>query len=124
MKEKSLKINAFLNGFRSILNLLFPLVTFPYVSRVLQADGIGKFNFSNSIVSYFLLIAALGITNYAVREGAKLRDIRKEFSQFASQIFTINLVSTLVAYIFLKICKSIKLPFLFSVYKFFLQLLE
>ena len=101
MKEKSLKINAFLNGFRSILNLLFPLVTFPYVSRVLQADGIGKFNFSNSIVSYFLLIAALGITNYAVREGAKLRDIREEFSQFASQIFTINLVSTLVAYILL-----------------------
>lgn len=102
--KKSLKLNAILNGFRSILNLLFPLITFPYVSRVLQADGIGKYNFSNSVVSYFLLIAALGITNYAVREGAKLRDNREKFSAFASQIFTINLVSTLVAYILLFTC--------------------
>lgn len=104
MKRKSLKLNAILNGFRSILNLLFPLITFPYVSRVLQADGIGKYNFSNSIVSYFLLIAALGINNYAVREGAKLRDDRKKFSYFASQIFTINLISTLLAYVLLFIC--------------------
>lgn len=100
-KKKSLKINAVLNGFRSILNLLFPLITFPYVSRILQADGIGKYNFSNSIVSYFLLIAALGVTNYAVREGAKLRDNREKFSTFASQVFTINLVSTLAAYVLL-----------------------
>lgn len=102
--KKSLKLNAILNGFRSILNLLFPLITFPYVSRVLQANGIGKYNFSNSIVSYFLLIAALGITNYAVREGAKLRDNREQFSSFASQIFTINLVSALAAYILLFVC--------------------
>lgn len=102
--KKSLKLNALLNGFRSILNILFPLVTFPYVSRILQADGIGKYNFSNSIVSYFLLIAALGITNYAVREGAKLRDDREKISHFASQLFTINLLSTLVAYILLFIC--------------------
>ena len=100
-KKKSLKINAVLNGFRSILNLLFPLITFPYVSRILQADGIGKYNFSNSVVSYFLLIAALGITNYAVREGAKLRDNREKFSIFASQVFTINLFSTLAAYVLL-----------------------
>ncbi|WP_438059311.1 flippase [Streptococcus ruminicola] len=104
MKEKSLKLNAVLNGFRSILNLIFPLVTFPYVSRVLRADGIGKYNFSNSVVSYFLLIAALGITNYAVREGAKLRDDREKFSIFASQVFTINFISTLVAYILLFMC--------------------
>lgn len=101
MKKKSLGLNAFLNGLRSVLNLLFPLVTFPYVSRVLQASGIGKYNFANSIVSYFLLIAALGITNYAVREGAKLRDNREQISKFASQVFTINLVSTFAAYLLL-----------------------
>ena len=71
MKYKSLKINALLNSFRSILNILFPIITFPYVSRVLQVKGIGIYNFSNSVISYFLLIAALGINTYAIREGAK-----------------------------------------------------
>lgn len=101
MKKKSLGVNAFLNGFRSVLNLLFPLITFPYVSRILQASGTGKYNFANSIVSYFLLIAALGITNYAVREGAKLRDDRQKISEFASQVFTINMISTLISYVLL-----------------------
>lgn len=93
MKKKSLGINAFLNSLRSILNILFPIITFPYVSRVLQVKGIGIYNFSNSIVSYVSLIAALGISTYAVREGAKIRDNIHEISQFASEIFTINIFS-------------------------------
>lgn len=101
MKKKSLGLNAALNGFRNVLNLFFPLITFPYVSRVLQAEGIGKYNFANSVISYFLLIAALGISNYSVREGAKLRDDRKKISDFASQVFTINLISTILSYILL-----------------------
>lgn len=104
MKKKSLGINAFLNSLRSILNILFPIITFPYVSRVLQVKGIGIYNFSNSIVSYFSLIAALGISTYAVREGAKIRDNIHEISQFASEIFTINIFSTLISYILLFLC--------------------
>lgn len=76
MKTKSIKLNAVLNGFRNVLNILFPIITFPYVSRVLLVKGIGIYNFSNSIVSYFLLIAGLGINTYAIREGARLRDNR------------------------------------------------
>lgn len=101
MKNKSLGLNAFLNGLKSVLNLLFPLITFPYVSRVLEVRGIGIYNYSNSIVSYFLLIAALGISAYAIREGAKYRDNRKQISEFASEIFTINMWSTIIAYILL-----------------------
>ena len=71
IKTKSIKRNALLNGIRTILNLLFPLITFPYVSRTLSVDEIGKYNFSYSIVSYFLMIAALGIDKYAIREGSK-----------------------------------------------------
>ena len=74
MKRKSMGLNAALNGIRSVLNILFPIITFPYVSRILQVKGIGIYNFSNSVVSYFLLIAALGVSNYAVREGARIRD--------------------------------------------------
>lgn len=101
MRKKSLGVNALLNGLRSALNLIFPLITFPYVSRVLSVDGMGIYNFSNTYVNYFVLIAGLGVATYAVREGAKYRDNEEEISEFASQIFTINMVSTLIAYILL-----------------------
>ncbi len=104
MKQKSLALNAFLNGFRSILNIIFPLITFPYVSRKLTVDGIGIYNFSNSIISYFLMIAALGISNYAIREGARYRNNKKQIELFSSEMFTINMASTLIAYILLFLC--------------------
>ena len=91
-KTKSLGLNAILNSLQSLLNLIFPLITFPYISRTLSVDGVGKYNFANSIVNYFILLAALGISVFAVREGAKLRDNREEFSLFASRIFTINII--------------------------------
>lgn len=102
--KKSIKSNAILNGFRTILNLIFPLITFPYISRTLSVAGIGKYNFSSSIVSYFLLIAALGIDRYAVREGTKYRDNRKKISEFVSQVFTINIVLTIASYLLLLVC--------------------
>jgi O-antigen/teichoic acid export membrane protein len=100
-KAKSIKTNAVLNSVRTILNLLFPLITFPYVSRVLSVDELGKYNFSSSIISYFLLLAALGIDKYAVREGTKYRDDKEKIGQFASEVFSINIVSTIVSYGFL-----------------------
>lgn len=101
MKNKSLGVNALLNGLRSALNLVFPLITFPYVSRILSVDGMGIYNFSNTYINYFLLIAGLGIATYAVREGAKYRDEKEKIKIFSSQVFTINLISTVIAYILL-----------------------
>lgn len=103
-KKKSLGINALLNGFRTLLNLIFPLITFPYVSRVLQVENIGKYNFALSVNQYFLLIAALGISTYAIREGTKFRENKKQFNDFASEVFSINIVSTLVAYLLMFFC--------------------
>lgn len=102
-ETKSLKFNAFVNGLRTILNLLFPLVTFPYISRVLSVEEIGKYNFSDSIVSYFLLIAALGINQYAVREGTRFRNSQLSIDQFASKVFSVNIISTGVSYVALGI---------------------
>ena len=101
MKRKSLGLNAFLNGLRSVLNLFFPLITFPYVSRILSVSGIGIYNFSNTYVGYFVLIASLGIATYAVREGAKYRNDKNKISKFASQVFSINILATIVAYLLL-----------------------
>lgn len=101
MKKRSLGANAILNGMRSVLNLIFPLITFPYVSRVLSVSGMGIYNFSTTYINYFILIAGLGIATYAVREGAKYRDDKEKISIFSSQIFSINMFSTLIAYILL-----------------------
>lgn len=98
MKKKSLTINAFLNGLRSITNLIFPLITFPYVSRILSVNGMGKCSFSMTYINYFVLISGLGIATYGVREGAKYRDNRVKIGRFASQIFTINMWSTVISY--------------------------
>lgn len=104
MKKPSLALNAFLNGLRSVLNILFPLITFPYVSRKLTVSGIGVYNFSDSIVNYFLLIAGLGINVYAMREGAKYRNNKKEIEKFSSEVFTINIFSTIISYLLLFLC--------------------
>ena len=101
MKRKSLGVNALINSIRSVVNLIFPLITFPYVSRILSVNGMGIYNFSSTYVGYFLLLAGLGIYTYAIREGAKFRNDREKMSQFASQVFTINIVSTLIAYVLL-----------------------
>ena len=101
MKKKSLGINALLNGLRSALNLIFPLITFPYVSRVLSVEGIGIYNFSYIYVNYFLLLAGLGIATYAVREGAKYRNDKRKISTFSSEVFSINIISTIIAYLLL-----------------------
>ena len=100
-KEKSLKINASLNIAKQLCQVLFPLVSIPYVTRVLGADGYGIFSYGNSIVSYFVLIAALGINTYAVREGVAVRNDKEKLERFVSEIFTINTISTCISYLLL-----------------------
>ena len=98
MKEKNIKVNAVLNMIKTISSIIFPLITFPYVSRVLMPENIGKVNFGSSFVSYFSLIASLGITTYAIRECSAKRDDKNELSKTASQIFSINVITTIIAY--------------------------
>ena len=100
-KYRSMGINAFLNAVKSGLSIIFPLITYPYAFRILHAEGIGRVDYASSIISYFTMIASLGISTYAVREGAKVRDNRKEFQRLSSQIFSINLFTTLFAYLLL-----------------------
>lgn len=93
--------NAFYNTIKSVSSILFPLITFPYITRVLLIDNIGKINFGNSIISYFSLFASLGITTYAIRECAKCRDDKDELSSVASEILSINIITTIVSYFLL-----------------------
>lgn len=99
MKEKSIKYNFIFNFIRVLTNVLFPLITMPYLARVLQPENIGKVEFSNSIIQYFILIASLGIPIYGIREIAKVRDNEEKISQTLSELFIINLIMTALSYI-------------------------
>lgn len=92
------KKNTLFNTIKSVFGIIYPLITFPYISRVLQTENVGKINFSNSVVSYFSLIASLGVTTYAVRECSKYREDKDKLGETASQILSINIWSTLIAY--------------------------
>ncbi|KAB7671692.1 flippase [Bacillus sp. B1-b2] len=98
-KEKSIKINIALNLTRNIMKILFPLISFPYVSRVLGADGLGKVSFAQSFIGFFTLFAGLGIFAYAIREGSKLKNDKEKLGKFSTEMVIINTVSSVVTYI-------------------------
>lgn len=89
---------------RTACQVIFPLITFPYVSRVLHVENIGIYNFCQSVISYFLLLAGLGISTYAIREGARYRDDEEKMALFASEVFSINFISTVLSYLILGAC--------------------
>lgn len=86
-----------------MLTLITPLITTPYLSRVLGADGIGVYSFTASIVAYFTMFAALGTLTYGNREISYLQDDRKARTQMFWEIELLSIITTLislVAYIF------------------------
>lgn len=96
--SKSLKKNTVFNIIKTCSSILFPLITFPYVSRILLPDNVGKVNFAVSFVSYFALIASLGVQTYAIRECAAVSGEKQNLTNISSQIFSINLCMTIIAY--------------------------
>ena len=97
-KLYSLKLNMALNAIKNILGVIFPLISFPYVSRILGEERLGQYSFAASVVSYFILFAGLGIGTYAIREGAALRDNPDKLEGLASELFSINVLSTIISY--------------------------
>lgn len=94
----SVKRNYVLNLINTVSGLLFPLITFPYASRVLLAEGIGKVQFFDSIIGYILLLTSLGIPLYAIREVAKVRNDPKEKSKVTMEILLLHCFLTFFAY--------------------------
>lgn len=97
MKKKSLAFNAGLSSLNQLVSIIFPLITFPYISRVLKADNIGIYNFGHSIIEYFILLASFGISAYAIRNGSSIRDDKEKLSVFASKMFTLNIITTVIS---------------------------
>ena len=106
-KQKSIKFNFIMNTFLTLSSFLFPLITFPYVSRILLPAGMGRVSFATSVVSYFALFAQLGIPTYGIRACAKVRDDRTELTRVVHELFVINLVMSIFAYVLLALAKDV-----------------
>ena len=99
MRNNSLKFNIILSSIHQLLTLFLPLVTAPYVSRVLGAEGTGIFSYTSSIQAYFTLFAALGTGVYGVREIARKRNNKKQYSTLFWEIELLTVLTSSVAII-------------------------
>ncbi len=97
MKLTSGKYAIFMNYILQGANFLFPLITYPYVTRVLGAKSLGTVSFANSIANYFSAIATFGLTTYAIRTSARVRNDKHELSRTVGELFTANGATTLLA---------------------------
>lgn len=93
--------NAFLNIIKQCCNIIIPLISYTYVARALGETSLGKFSFSDSVISYFTILATLGIPTYAIREGARIRDDKNEMKKFSAELFSISIVSAIFSYFIL-----------------------
>ena len=96
--KKSLKLNFIMNAILTMSSFIFPLISFPYVSRILLPVGTGKVSFATSLISYFLMLAQLGIPTYGVRACAKVRDDKRALTKTAHELLIINLVMSAISY--------------------------
>lgn len=92
----SIKRNIFYNSLLNISSVIFPLITAPYIARVLEPDNIGLINFASNYVNYFAIFALLGIPIYGMREVAKVRDNPRKLEILVSQLLSLSFFSSLI----------------------------
>ena len=97
IKKKSIKSNFLFNFISQILVLLIPLVTSPYLARVLGVEINGRISFAFSIITYFTLISNFGFTVYGQRTIAKLQDDVEKRSKAYWEIFILRTLFTVVS---------------------------
>jgi O-antigen/teichoic acid export membrane protein len=91
----SLKKNLVYNFLLSFSQIAFPLVSIPYISRVLDPEGIGSVSFIDSFTYYFIVIAEFGIVSYAIREISRKKDDPAALKQVTSELVSLHLLTSL-----------------------------
>ncbi|MBQ2642678.1 MAG: flippase [Eubacterium sp.] len=101
---KSLKHNAVMNTILTVSTIVFPLITYPYVSRTLLVEANGRLSFAQSTVNYFALFATLGITTYGIKACAQVRDNKEDISRRVQELVIINIITTAIIFVALIAC--------------------
>lgn len=110
MPRASLKLNASMNLLKVLASIVFPIITYPYTSRILGPEGVGTVNYAFSYASYLTFLASLGIPMYGMREVAKYRDDSVALTSLCKELIVIHFVATLIissAYTVLVLCSPI-----------------
>lgn len=102
--HSSLSLNFVMNIILKLSTLIFPLITFPYVSRILLAEGYGKIQTATAFVSYFTLVAQLGIPTYGIRTCSIVRDDRNKLTKTAHELLIIQTIMTAISYAVFFVC--------------------
>ena len=97
--KKSVRKNYIYNLSFQIMTILLPLVTAPYLSRILGVSGTGISSYTLSIVSYFILFGSVGVASYGQREIAMLRDHKEKYSVVFWELFFYKLFTTVLSVI-------------------------
>ncbi len=119
-KKKTIKYNFIMNLIIIITQMIYPLLSFMYIARILTTVGVGKVNFAISIVSYFVLIASLGIPVYGMREIARNRENKKKVTEIFFELFFINVIMMLIAYLVFIVVVAVTPRFRNESYLFFI----
>lgn len=96
MEKRSIKANFIYNICYQILIIILPLITAPYVSRVLGANNVGMYSYSQAIANYFYLFGLLGVNNYGNRTIAKIRDNEQNMSRIFWEIFSFQFMMGII----------------------------
>lgn len=88
--------NYVYNVIYQLLLLIMPLITIPYVSRILGADGVGIYSYTYSIAYYFVIIAMLGIENYGNRLIAKSGDDKEKVSNNFWSVYSLQFIMSII----------------------------
>lgn len=92
----NVKKNIVLNSLYQILNIIVPIITSPYLSRVIGAEGIGTYAYYNSIAYYFILFIMLGLNNYGNRSIARVKDNKRELSKEFTNIYCLQVLTGII----------------------------
>lgn len=103
-KQKTIGQNFLFNAVLNASKFIFPLITYPYVARVLLPEGTGKVTFATSLIYYFIMFAELGIPKYGIRKCAMVRECKEELTRTVHELLMIQTITTVISYIVLFGC--------------------
>ncbi len=95
VRKNQIKLNLAYSVLYQLLLIMLPLITTPYISRVLGAEKIGIYSYNNTIASYFVMFACLGITNYGNRSIAQVKDNSYSLNRTFSSLYSFQLLTSL-----------------------------
>lgn len=94
---KSLYKNTMFKLILNIFNIIIPILTGPYIMRVLTNNQVGTLNFAQSIFGYFFMFASFGVYQYGVREISRVKEDKEKLEKTFTSLFSITFVSNIIS---------------------------